>query len=243
MRRVYSRLFLICAFFLASALVLSGCRGPSEPDPDSSATAESDWQEDADAPMVSLFSERLHDIPMPEPGEAWVRVYGKSHVIQLGSDCSTSSEPPPADQEFAQHRFNVNFSWTMEDGRRADLGLIRAIALDEARLWRQQGHENESVSLRLRSSGARPETLDRRHYTMRRDRPGSQPIISRSHDQAPQPAGGNEQVPGIRIHPDGRRATFVGSLGRSAAGEGSAFRELEDIRVAVHCGRPEPVAY
>ncbi|TVQ40027.1 MAG: hypothetical protein EA370_04240 [Wenzhouxiangella sp.] len=236
------RLFSITTLFGVLTLALTACGGSADPDEDRTSTTELEqaWQEDPNAPMVSLFSDQLHNINIPQPGQAWIRVYGSNHTVPLMADCSTPAEPPPADQERAQHRFQVNLSWTLDDGSRIDLGLLRAIALDEALLWRQQGHETESVSLRLRSAGARPETKDRRHYNMRRNRPGSQPMISRSHDQAPQPAGQGDEIPGIRVHPDGHKATFVGRLGLSAPIEDSAFGEFEEIRIAIHCSQALP---
>lgn len=192
----------------------------------------------AEVARISLFSEPLHDLAIPDPGRVRIEAYGQVHEVALMADCSAPTEPPPADEDFAQHRFQVHISWEMEDQHRVQLSLLRAIALDEERLWRAQGHENENVNLQVRTQGARPETLDQRFYNLRRNRPEDTPSISRNHRERPQAPGPEDEVPGIRVHPDGRRATFVGLLGTSETPAMEGVRDLEEVRIAVHCGPP-----
>jgi hypothetical protein len=221
---------------LATASLLGcgndGAGGESAPSSQAQApsrTAESiDWS----SYPLSLFSDSLHDIPMPDPGKARVEIYGQVLEGQLMRDCSAPIEVPEQVHDRTDHRFQIDFQVQMED-RYANVRLMRRVI--PAHYDPQIGPiEMENVHVRTHARGG--QTLDIRHHSLERYRSDQPPRVSAITDKRPQPATSMDELPGLRIHPDGRRATFVGRLGKSDEFENSEFPDWEDVRIAVHCG-------
>lgn len=188
-----------------------------------------------DIERIGLFSDTLHDITMAAAGHARVEAYGQSFDTALMADCSAATEAPPIDMERALHSFRASFTVHTDNERRIDVEVIRTINLDEELTWRQMGHEIESVHLALKNR-AGTETFDQRAYSLRRARPEATPQISRSVHERPMPPEASDEVPAIRVHPDGQRATFVGRLGSSVDVTEPGVEQIEEVKVAIHCG-------
>lgn len=239
MRKLARISLLIAGFSLIACSAEDGdsqtaqSNSPAADTPRTAPAASSDPAMEVE--LVSLFSESLHDITMPAPGHARVEAYGQSFEATLLADCSAPTQAPPADMERALHSFRASFTVQTDNERRVDVEVIRTINLDEERTWRQMGHEIESVHLALKNR-AGTETLDQRAYSLRRARPEATPQISRSAHERPMPPEANDEVPAIRVHPDGQRATFVGRLGSSAEVTEPGVEQVEEVKVAIHCG-------
>lgn len=197
--------------------------------PTARAQAGIDW---ASYP-VTLFSESLHDIPMPRPGRARVEIFGGVHEAELLADCSAPTDPPPVVNDWDDHRISASFSIHMDE-RYSNISVIRAVKHEIDGQPRSGPVEVESVAIRTLTRGG--QTLDLRNYALRRNRPDQPPRTTRAHDERPAPPASIDEVPGVRVHPDGRRFTYVGQIGRSEAFEGSDYQDFEDIRIAIHCG-------
>ena len=224
---------------LSMALALLGCDAGSS-DGDSPArtaaaaepaptTEAIDWSQY----RLDLFSQSLHDIPIPEAGHARVEMFGQVFESELRTDCSTPTEPPVQENDWDDHRFQLDFQIWMDETY-ANVTVLRRV-IPEHYEGGSGPIEMENLTIRTMERGG--QTLDIRNHSLSRlgaDRP---PRITRAYDQRPEPAASPEEVPGIRIHPDGRRVTFVGELGRGETIENSDYRDLEEIRIAIHCGQ------
>ena len=203
---------------------------PSSPAQASTSAAEAiDW---SSYPLV-LFSEPLHDIPMPEPGKARVEIFGQVLEGQLMSDCSAPTQVPEQVHDWTDHRFQIDFQVHME-GRYANVGLLRRVIPEHYDPKPVGPSEMENVNIRTHARGG--QSLDVRNHSLQRNRVDQPPRVSVSPAQRPEPPASIDEVPGLRVHPDGRRATFVGLLGRSDEFDNSEFDDWEEVRIAVHCG-------
>ena len=205
---------------------------PAASPPAQAATSSAEPIDWSTYPLV-LFSDSLHDIPMPESGWARVEIYGQVLESQLMSDCSAPTEVPAQVNDWDDHRLQIDFQVQMED-RYANVGLLRRVIPAHYDARPAGPVEVENVNVRTLARGGR--SLDVRNHTLQRNRADQPPRISVSPDQRPEPPASMDEVPGLRIHPDGRRATFVGLLGRSEAFDNSEYDDWEEVRIAVHCG-------
>ncbi len=204
------------AFFIALGIV--GCG-------DSANGHNPDGRAGANAEPATLFSESLHDLPMPGPGRAWVEFQGEAHEVELSPFCTAITEPSP-DHPWEPQMFTASSNYVPFGGEMATLNVQRLIHPDES--WGVAGHEQEIVGLTMQDGFY--------NYSMYRLTPGDPAMISRPLHAPARTAGTDDSVPGIRVHADGRQATFVGVLG-----QGSMIEELDDpafeeIRIAIHCG-------
>ncbi len=202
---------------------------PAPPSVPHSGADVIDWS----AYPLELFSKTLHDVPMPEPGRARVEIFGQVLEGRLMVDCSVPTEVPPQVNDWDDHRLQIDFQVQMED-RYANVGLLRRVIPEHYENSPPGPIEFENVFIRTLARGGR--TIDTRHYGLQRNRADQAPRISVSHDRRPEPSTSLDAVPGLRIHPDGRRATFVGMMGRGEAIEDSEYEDFEEVRIAVHCG-------
>jgi len=200
-----------------------------EPTPPAPGGGEIDWA----AQPLSLFSDDLHDIAMPEPGHVRVKLYGEWHEAEMLSDCSAPTEPSPPENDWDDHRFQAHFTVQMGE-RYSNLSVIRAVRLEFDGQARSGPVEMESVGLRTLTRGG--QSVDLRTYSLRRNQPDQAPRVSRSHDERPQPPETADEVPGVRVHRDGRRATFSGLLGRGEATDDPDYQDSEEVLIAIHCG-------
>lgn len=202
----------------------------SSPAQASSPTAESiDWSHYP----LSLLSNSLHDIPLPEPGRARVEIFGQVFEAGLRRDCSVPTEVPVQVNDWDDHRLHLDFQVPMED-RYANVTLMRRVIPAHYDPKPVGPMEMENVNISTHTRGG--QSLDVRKHTLQRFRTDQAPRISVSPSQRPEPAASMDEVPGLRIHPDGRRATFVGRLGRSDEFDNAEFEDWEDVRIAIHCG-------
>lgn len=210
--------FLLPLCFLLS---MSGCGAPAD-------GGEAARNGGANAEPSSLFSDAVHELPMPEPGRA--RIEFKGQVLEAGmfSDCSAGPELPPDAQAWEPHSFGARPNFQMAEGS-ASLQFQRLIHPNEEN-WATAAHEQEIVALTM------PNGSDMYTYTLHRLTPNDQAMVARPMDQPARTAGPEDSVPGIRIHPDGHQATFIGLLGQTSMLEELAEPKLEEIRIAIHCG-------
>lgn len=208
---------------LLAAATLFGC-GPADDRPAVLSPAS-----DA-ASTSSLFSDAVHDIAMPAPGRARLEFRGQTLETAMFSDCSASAEPPPADRPWEPHLFSAGPQFELQQGI-ATLQFQRSILLDED-LWSTAAHEQELISLTLPDGG------EMWTYTLHRLTPSEPVMIARPMDQPAQIADDDDPVPGIRVHPRGHQATFVGRLGQTSMIEALSDPGIEEVRIAIHCGQP-----
>ena len=206
---------------LMASVSLFGCDAANE-----DTAAPSDAR--AAAGPSSLFSDTLHDIPMPAPGRARLEFQGQTLEAAMFSDCSAKLEPPPADQSWEPHAFSAWPDFEMDQGH-ASLQLLRAVHLHED-IWTSAAHEQEVISLTLPQGG------EMWTYTLHRLTPSESAMIARPMDKPAQRATADDSVPGIRVHPEGHQATFVGRLGQTSMLETLSDPEFEEVRIAIHCG-------
>ena len=220
---------------LLVVIALGGCGNESPRISEQAVAASSttpgatDWS----AYPLDLFSESLHDIAMPEAGWARVEIFNQVLEGELLSDCSAPTEAPPQTNDWTDHRFQVDFQVQMDD-RYANVGLLRTVIPEQYETRPPAPVESENVHIRTISRSG--QTLDVRGHGLRRNQADEAPLISVSPQQRPEPATSLDQVPMVRVHPDGRRATFVGSLARREHVDGSEYDDFEEVRIAVHCG-------
>ena len=206
---------------LLTAATLLGCSSA-----DDGSAAQSNTPQAAQP--FSLFSDSVHDLAMPAPGRARLEFRGQILEAAMFSDCSASLEPPTADQTWEAHGFAAWPRFEMEQGS-ASLQFQRSI-LPHEESWSAAAHEQEVITLTL------PEGDEMWTYTLHRLTPSDPAMIARPMDQPPQRAGADDLLPGIRVHPDGHQAMFIGRLGQTSMLETLSDPRMEEVRIAVHCG-------
>ena len=206
------------AVLATASLIGCGAADDNAPSPTRSAAAE----------PSSLFSDTLHDIHMPGPGMALLEFQGQTLEARMHHDCSASQTPPPADQPWEPHTFSASPAFRMAQGE-ASLDFVRLVHLQEE-IWTSAAHEMEVISLTLHQDS------EMWTYTLHRPTPAEPAMIAVPMDQPARPARANESLPGIRVHPDGHQATFVGQLGQISMLEELSEPGVEDVRIAIHCG-------
>jgi hypothetical protein len=157
-----------------------------------------------DPDYARLFSDALHDLPMPEPGRFRVEFEGEVHEGDL-SECGVILDPANGDD---WHRFDATGSWLNQAGQARAFEVIRFVS-DVEPSWRFTGHETDRVSVTTRhdgdlalvSSGAIDAEMPRaRAEALRREPQGD----LRKH--------GAGDAPLIRVLADGVHATVVAVL-------------------------------
>ncbi len=230
---LFSRIVMLSA----ALLLLAGCNS-SDTEPAATQRADSPAASSTEADAVafsSLVAESLHELPLPDPGFARVQALGMSREFALTRDCTVDTDPPSPTENWGLHVFDTTITGNLEDGGRMVLSVVRRIYLDDS-IWRASGHENETVVLQIFRGQGQGQTIETYHYRMKRMRPGAAPRAAWSSWDAVSDA--DIDPPLIRVHPDGRRATFVGLVGQVPADRptGEHTPHYEMINIAIHCG-------
>lgn len=180
----------------------------------------------ASASPASLFSEQLHALPMPGPGRARIEFKGQVIEAALFSDCSVVDLSDLEDWE--PHAFTAWITVPMADGE-ADLKLHRLVH-PKPENWATAAHEHELLLLTM------PNRTDLYSANLVRLKPGDGVMIARPMDKPARPAGPEDSLPGIRVHPDGHQATFLGLLGQGSMIEDVPDPDWQEIAISIHCG-------
>ena len=101
-----------------------------------------------DPDYAQLFSDSLHDLPMPEPGRFWLEFEGEVHEGEL-RECGVVLDPAAGDD---WHRFDASGSWLNQAGQARAFEVIRFVS-DVVPSWRHIGHETDRVSVTSRLDG------------------------------------------------------------------------------------------
>lgn len=176
-----------------------------------------------DPNYAQLFSDTLHDLPLPEAGRFWLEFEGEVHEGEL-SECGIVLDPANGDD---WHRFDAAGSWLNQAGQARAFEVIRFIS-DVEPSWRFTGHELDRVSVTTRLDGDLARAAS---GAIDAEMPRARAETLRTEPQGALRWHGAGDAPITRVLADGAHATIVAVLEVHPAPPNDDYYDSDTVHV------------